>query len=217
MIILIASQKGGAGKTTIATNLAAKIATNYDVLLLDADRQPSATEWCVERKANYPDSPRVHCVQRYDDIEDTLEDLKGRYAYIVVDSPGRDSIEMRSAMLVADIVIIPARPSQTDLNTIPAVSRIINQSKKINPSVKIFGLLTMASTNSQVKEAKEAAEFFSDFPSIPLLDVVISDRKIYRDNMSEGLSVVETGHLSGSAAKAKEEIESLYKEIFGGN
>lgn len=217
MIILIASQKGGAGKTTIATNLAAKLAIDSDVLLLDADRQPSATEWCIERKENHPKRPRVNCVQRYDDIDDTLDDLKDRYEYIVVDTPGKDSIEMRSAMLVADIIIIPVRPSQTDLNTIPVVSRIINQSKKINPNVKVFGLLTMASTNSQVKEIKEATEFFLDFPSIPLLDVVISDRKIYRDNMSEGLSVVETGNLSDSAAKAKEEINLLYKGIVGGN
>ena len=73
MVILFAGQKGGCGKSTLATNVAAWLAVNkYDVILLDADRQGTSSRWAEYREET--DFPIVHCVQKYDNIASTLKD-----------------------------------------------------------------------------------------------------------------------------------------------
>lgn len=209
MIILIGSQKGGCGKSTTAVNICAALAVQgKDVVLVDADRQCTAANWAMDRTTN-PDLPAVHCVQKYENIRETLLDLSKRYEYVVVDAAGRDSRELRSGMTAADILLVPFRPSQPDLDTLPNLQEIIIQAKDLNEKLTVLGLLTMAPTNPVIHEADEAREYLSDYPDIKLLNSIIRDRKIYRDAMSEGLGVVEMNN-----PKANKEINSLMQEIF---
>lgn len=209
MIILLGSQKGGCGKSTIAVNLCAELVrTGADVVLVDADRQGTSARWAQDRQSRKA-SP-VHCVQKYDNIRETLFDLNKRYEIVVVDAAGRDSRELRTAMTAAHVLLVPFRPSQPDLDTLPALQEIIVGAKDLNPSLKAFGVLTMAPTNPAVNEADEARAYLSDFPEIQTLRTVIRDRKVYRDAMSEGLGVVEMDN-----GKAKAEIQLLTQEIMG--
>ena len=74
MIILIGSQKGGCGKSTTAVNISAELANKgHDVVLVDADRQSTAANWAMDRAENKA-LPKVNCVQKYDNIRDTLLD-----------------------------------------------------------------------------------------------------------------------------------------------
>lgn len=208
MIILIGSQKGGCGKSTTAVNICAELAnTNRDVVLVDADRQCTAANWVTDRSAN-ANLPVVHCVQKYENIRETLLDLNKRYQYVIVDAAGRDSRELRTGMTAANILLVPFRPSQPDLDTLPNLQEIITQAQDLNPELMIYGLITMAPTNPVVHEADEAREYLKDYPKIKLLNSIVRDRKIYRDAMSEGLGVVEMNN-----CKAIDEIRSLVKEI----
>jgi chromosome partitioning protein len=218
MIILIGGKKGGSGKSTITMNLASELARQKkDVMIVDTDRQSSTAEWATERIRNQSTLPEIFCVQKYNEIHTTLLDLNKRYEYVLVDTAGRDAPELRSAMIVANKLLIPIRPSQLDLNTIPDMQKIINESKLVNPNLLTLAVLSMAPTNPIVNEAKEAQEFLAEFPSITLLKTIVRDRKIYRDVVSEGLGVVEIDKTSESARKAKKEIQDLAKEIFNGN
>jgi chromosome partitioning protein len=111
-------------------------------------------------------------------------------------------------MTAAHVLLIPFRPSQPDLDTLPKLREIISQATDLNPQLKVFGLLTMAPTNPMINEEAEAREYFQDYPEIGLLNTFIRDRKIYRDAMSEGLGVVEMGN-----SKATAEIQELVSEI----
>jgi chromosome partitioning protein len=218
MIILIGGKKGGSGKSTITMNLASELARQKkDVMIVDTDRQSSTAEWATERIRNQSTLPEIFCVQKYNEIHTTLLDLNKRYEYVLVDTAGRDAPELRSAMIVANKLLIPVRPSQLDLNTIPDMQKIIQESKLVNPNLLTLAVLSMAPTNPIVNEAKEAREFLAEFPSITLLKTIVRDRKIYRDAVSEGLGVVEIDKTSESARKAKKEIQDLAKEIFNGN
>ncbi|MFN4186932.1 MAG: AAA family ATPase [Acinetobacter johnsonii] len=209
MIVLIGSQKGGCGKSTTAVNICAYLAKNgHDVVLVDADRQCTAANWAMDRSGN-KSLPIVHCVQKYDNVRETLLDLDKRYEYVVVDAAGRDSRELRTGMTAASLLLVPFRPSQPDLDTLPNLQEIITQAKDLNPELKVYGLITMAPTNPVVHETEEAREYLQDYPEIQLLDTILRDRKIYRDAMSDGMGVVEMNN-----QKATEEIESLMKEIF---
>jgi chromosome partitioning protein len=211
MIVLIGSQKGGCGKSTTAVNICAYLAKNgHDIVLVDADRQCTAANWAMDRSVK-KDLPVVNCVQKYENIRETLLDLDKRYEYVIVDAAGRDSRELRTGMTAANILLVPFRPSQPDLDTLPNLQQIITQAKDLNPDLKVYGLITMAPTNPVVQEAEEAREYLQDYPEIQLLNTIIRDRKIYRDAQSEGLGVVEMDN-----PKATEEITSLMKEIFNG-
>lgn len=208
MIILIGSQKGGCGKSTTAVNICAALAQNgADVVLVDADRQCTAANWALDRSAN-SDLPTVHCVQKYENIRDTLIDLDKRYEFVIVDAAGRDSRELRTGMTAANILLVPFRPSQPDLDTLPNLREIIVTARDLNPELVVFGLITMAPTNPVINETEEAKEYLQDYPEIQLLNTIIRDRKVYRDAMSDGLGVVEMTN-----PKATEEIKGLIKEV----
>lgn len=208
MILLVGSQKGGCGKSTTAVNLCAALAQKgADVVLVDADRQGTSANWEMDRREDST-LPPVHCIQKYENIRETLTDLAKRYEYVVVDAAGRDSRELRTGMTSANVLLVPFRPSQPDLDTLPKMQEIITQAKDLNPALKVLGLLTMAPTNPMVNEAQEATEYLEDYPEIKLLNTIVRDRKAYRDSMSDGTGVVEM-----SNPKAKDEINALLEEI----
>ena len=215
MILLVAAQKGGVGKSTTAVNIAAVLAQQgHEPLLFDADEQPTATQWWAERGINYPEHPKVHSRQAYGDIHELLPSLD--HDFIIVDAAGHDSVEMRSAMSVCDVLLIPFRPSQPDLNTLPHMSLVISKAQSINPDMKAFAFLSIAPTNHMLKSIEESKQAIAEFGNITLVDAVIYERSIYSNCMSEGLGVVEMVGNSPSVTKAKTEITNLVKEVLHG-
>lgn len=207
MVIVFGSQKGGCGKSTLAINTACYLKREgKDVVLLDADIQQSAANWVRDRE--HAQLQEVHCIQRYGDIKNTLKDLANRYEYIIVDVAGHDSKELRTAMLMADKLIVPFRPSQLDLDTLPHLSEVIDQAKIFNEKLKSYGLLTLAPTNPANQERKQALDYLSDFPILIPLSAMIHERKVYRDVISQGKGVLESNN-----AKAIEEFTQFMLEI----
>ena len=87
MIVLIGGEKGGTGKSTIATNLAAYLAgRGADVILLDSDQQSTAARWVERRNQNHPHLPKVHCVQKAGNLFETIRDLASRYQQVLIDA-----------------------------------------------------------------------------------------------------------------------------------
>lgn len=207
MIILVGNQKGGCGKSTTAVNLSALLAQlRIDVLLVDADRQSTATNWVTDRGDT--GLPIVNSVQKYDNIHHSLLDLAQRYQAVVVDAAGRDSRELRTGMIAADILLMPFRPSQPDLDTLPKMQELLTHARDLNQSLQPFALLTMAPTNPVINEIEQSKSVFGDFPEISLLETIIFERKVYRDGMSEGRGVVEMNN-----SKAAAEFISLVTEL----
>lgn len=208
MIRLIGSQKGGPGKSTIATNLAVAYArAGRDVALVDGDRQRSTARWYADRVENGHE-PAIACLEKLDNMRETLIDLNGRYDEVIVDVAGRDSKEMRTAMLAAHQMIVTVRPSQLDLDTLDHMSEVVADAQIYNPHLEVFGLITQAPTHPGVSESTDAGEYFADFPALPPLRTVIYERKAYRDVIPEGLGVLEWTN-----RKAAAEITALMEEI----
>lgn len=208
MIILIGGEKGGTGKSTIATNLAVQLALEgRDVILLDADPQGTASKWVGRR--NEQGLTVVHSAQKTGDIYKTTLDLGQRYEYVIIDAGGRDSKELRTGMVAADKMFIPIRASQADLETLPHVDELIGLARGMNQELQVFALLSMAPSNPLINEVAEAQELLQEFEEIKLSPSIIRDRKVYRDAMLAGKGVVE---LANSQAKA--EIQLLCDEVF---
>jgi chromosome partitioning protein len=209
MIVLIGAEKGGVGKSTLATNLAVHLAHHkVDVVLLDTDGQATCAKF-VERRDAAGIQPTVPCIQRMGDVASTLRDLAKRYQVVIVDAGGRDSREFRTSMAVADLLLSPTRASQADLETLPKVNELIGLARGINPNLKAAAVLAMAPSNPIIREVENARELLSEFPELELTDTVIRDRKVYRDALLAGKGVVE---MSNSQARA--EIQLLAQEFF---
>lgn len=209
MIILFGSQKGGVGKSTIATNVATELARRgHDVMLVDCDPQKTASNW-AQRRAEAGMEPAVHIVEKTGNVRATALDLAERYDYVIMDAGGHDNQALRTALTAADIIYTPTRPSQADLETMGFMSELIQTARDFNPGLAARAVISLAPTNPMINEAKEAQEFLGEFlEDMPLSKVFIRDRKVYREAMLLGCGVVE-----GDNSKAKAEIQLLVQEI----
>lgn len=212
MIVLIGGEKGGPGKTTIATNLAAmRTAHNKDLLLIDTDKQATASYWCSLREGADIE-PRVASIQKFGKaVRTEALSLKKKYIDIIIDAGGRDSSELRSALLVAEKAIFPIRPSQFDLWTLGRMNDLVDVAKEFNCALKAFIVINQVSPNPAVKEVEEAKELISEFENLTLLKTHICERIVFRRAAVQGMSVTE---YKPEDKKAVDEISSLYSEIF---
>lgn len=214
VIILIGGEKGGTGKTTIATNLAAMRArSGADVLLVDTDKQSSSSYWASSRDEDGI-SPRIPSIQKFGkSIKADIRDLANRYEDIIIDAGGRDSLELRVSMLVAEKLYIPLQASQFDVWTLARMNDLVEEAEAYNDHLKACVVFNRASTHPSVSELKDATEAIGDFSHLGLADSVIRDRIAYRKAAQAGKSVVE---LDPADPKACSEIGQLYAEVFNG-
>lgn len=212
MVVLIGSEKGGTGKTTVATNLAAlRSGENRDVLLVDTDKQSSASDWAAVRD-EVEGVPRVSCVQVFGkQVTSQVQDLSGRYDDLIVDAGGRDSVELRSTMVVADRLYIPVQASQFDVWTLENMEELVEKAQAINPELEAAVLINRASPHPQVREAEEAKEMLEGLDHLTFSGIVLHDRIAFRRAVSNGNSVAEP---SSPDPKACREIRSLYDVVF---
>lgn len=209
MIIVVGCNKGGAGKTTTAINLAVALAKRNDVCLVDADPQRSASKWQAMREQGKI-FPKINIVEKRDNISATLLDLNERYDFIIVDVAGRNSRELITGATVADIIIAPHQCSQQDLDTLVELEEQLEHIKDINPKLKAFVYHTLAMTNPLIQgnERNDFIEYVSEIKNVELLNSIAYYRRIYRQSYSDGLSVIETNN-----ENAKNEVNELVDEL----
>lgn len=214
MIILIGGEKGGTGKTTLAIHLAARrTALGHDVLLVDTDKQGSASSWCAIRDEEGKNA-RVACVQKFGKtLAADIRAMATKYRDIIVDAGGRDSVELRAAMTVADALYIPIQASQFDVWTLDQMNSLVEQAGVINERLKAFAVLNRASPNPSVREAQDAQAALADYEHLRPAAVVVRDRIAFRKAAREGCTVEE---LAERDTKAVGEITVFYEEVFGG-
>lgn len=211
MILLIGGEKGGTGKTTISTNIAALRALDgYDILLVDTDPQKTASFWGLTRDEN-SSLPRVTTIQKFDNVKKEIIALASKFDDIIIDAGGRDSVELRTSLLVADKAIFPLRASQFDLWTLAKINSHVSDARAINEKLKSFVMINQASSNPSVKESNSAGNFLDDFDELSLLNTVVAERIAFRKAAISGKSVKE---LVPEDKKASSEIMSLYEELF---
>lgn len=220
MIYLVGSEKGGTGKTTLATHLAAMCAlAGKKVLLVDTDKQASATAWASTRALHRSEQHQrgdITCVMGTGLVGYDIAQWAEQFDTVIVDAGGRDSVELRQSMAVCDYLLIPVRPSQWDVWSLNHMASLVREvARKTGEKINAHVVLNGCSSRSSDKEAAEVralivAEYAEQFD---VLDVQVCDRIAVRRAARDGLCVMELN--KGSAdAKAQSELEQLYQGIF---
>lgn len=210
MIVVVGGIKGGSGKTTIATNLAVMRSIEKKVLLVDADEQRSAWDWSQQREDYEPDLLKgffaTVCMSGKS-IHSNLAKLMSDYDDIIVDTGGRDTTSQRSALCIADRLILPFKPSSIDIWTLGAIKVILDEC--VNDELETYAVISQADPVG--RDNDEALEILQELDSVQTIDSMIGNRKAFRNAAAEGLGVCE---LFPEDKKATREMQSLYYEIY---
>jgi chromosome partitioning protein len=213
MIVAILGEKGGTGKTTLATNLAGMRATEgRDVLLIDADRQGSASYWAEKRSDQQPHVRTVQSVQKFGEgLMRTVRDLERRYDDILIDAGAGDSREGESALRVAHLAIIPVQPAGLDVWTLGLIDDRVGEAQAVNPALVAYVVLNRTSPNPKDHDADDAREAIDGCQHLHLAAGGICDRVAIKRAAPAGLTVMEYRPFD---AKAVDELQQLYALAF---
>jgi chromosome partitioning protein len=213
MIVLVGGVKGGAGKSTVATNLAImRSKAGFDVLLVDADEQETSKDFTnlrtEELKSN--GGAGYTCVALSGQLVRTqVLRLANKYDDIIIDVGGRDTTSQRAALVIADMVLVPFVPRSFDVWTLEVVAGIIAEVRTVNSKLKAVCFLNRADPRGQ--DNAETAELLSENKGLEFIQVALGSRKAFANASARGLAVVE---LKPGDPKAIEEIEALYNYVF---
>jgi len=184
--ILVASRKGGSGKTTLAVHLAtiAESPTS-PALLIDADPQGSASFW-YERRASQ--TPLLSAVA-VGGVAQVLADAKASgIATAIIDSPPHDAPGIAQLMRLADLAIIPTRPGPLDLAAVGATIEIARATK--TPFIVLLNATPPARADGEPSIVTEARQVL-DSIGAPVLTRYVSQRAVLSHSLITGEAVNE--------------------------
>lgn len=197
--LVIASQKGGVGKTTLAGHLgvAAEQSGAGPVALIDCDPQGSLASWWNERTAEAPLFASVEIANLANHMQ-ALD--KAGIKLAIIDTPPAVTNVIRAVLQVADLVLIPTRPSPHDLRAVGSTVELIEQAGK-----KMIFVINGAAARAKI--AGEAAVALSQHGTVA--PITLYQRTDFASSMIDGRTVQEIDPKSRSA----EEISALWNYV----
>lgn len=195
-IIAFAAQKGGVGKTTLAVNLAVRAAAlGIRTVLFDLDPQESATAWSERRSAELPHVEPLSSRRLSDGI--AAAETQG-FQLSIIDTPPAQGDQALTAAELAELVVVPCRPSLVDLDAIQATGRLLK-------STTTSGLVVLNAAPPTATQLINDARMIAEGTGMQVARTVVRERSAFRAAWPTGQGVTEYE----PAGKAAAEIDEL--------
>jgi chromosome partitioning protein len=212
-IISVVNQKGGAGKTNVSVHLAGTAnRRGFKTLLIDGDKQGTATQWAANAEEGAPFKIRVMgLANAQTKIAQEVRQYVDDYDLIIVDCPPAvDSPIPRVMLMISDLALVPVVPNPGDVWASTALLELAEVTQQThNPELQVR--LVASNVRPNTAMTKQTLKLLADMrESAPLLKSLVQQRTSYVEAMLVG----DSAHAFGSAAKpAIEELESLFDEV----
>ncbi|MGE4396077.1 MAG: AAA family ATPase [Sulfurimonas sp.] len=203
-IISVAHDKGGVGKTTIATNIIVQLLQQHKSIdVIDLDPKKHLTRFLARRQ-----DPRIKLFE-FNGIKELRKLFDNNKGILIIDVGGLDSDQTRNAIAYSDVVITPLSDSQIELDGLMEFKKVIRSLQAARADLRATILLNRIHPNTN-KTIEQLKEFIQQQPEVfKVFDTVVRDRAAYKNAYGEGKGVGEIG----GADKAAEEIFNLVKEL----
>lgn len=207
-VIAVLNQKGGAGKTTTATNVAAclRITHGAEVLLVDLDPQGSAVAW-GDARGDEPGDGHIPVMQMGKALPRDLPKVAHAFDYVVIDGAPQISELATAAIKAADVVLVPVQPSPYDIWACEELVGLIKAYQDLTEGrPKAAFVVSRAIVGTRLEgEVREALEEYE----LPVFAHGTCQRQAYANTVKKGGSVVELA----DGDKAHAEIRALTDEL----
>lgn len=208
MITVVGNLKGGSGKSTVAFNLAVWLAAHGErVSAFDLDPQRTLTDVAEVRS----DEGYTPLFSLHYGGADLVGEMSSKSGEVLVDVGTADMDALKSALSVADRIIVPVPPSQADIwSTQRFLSLISRNTAERNPRICVF--VNRADTHHSIRESDEAEEALGELEGVTLIKSRLHQRTAYRRSFSEGVGVFELMPWSKASKEFQAFAEILYPE-----
>lgn len=207
MIVAFLNQKGGVGKTTLAVHLAGELARNGQrVLVVDADPQGSALDWAQMRsQRGLPRTFGVIGLAR-ETLHQELPEAARGVDHVIVDGPPRVTALARSALIAADLVLVPVQPSPLDVWASAEVVALVREARVFRPKLRAAFVVNRRVVRTVIGRDVNAALRQHE---VSVLDSNVSQRVLFAECIATGQLARELDP-TGVAAR---EIAALATEV----
>jgi chromosome partitioning protein len=213
-VIVLASSKGGAGKTTGVVALASELAQKTTVSLIDADPNQHSAKWA--KKAGCPSNITLVENSTEETIIDDIDEAQEKTPFVLVDLEGTASMAVASAISRADLVLVPCQGSQDDADEAAKTIKLINrQSRVLNRPIRFAVFMTRTSPAITPRGLTFILEEFKS-AGVRVLESSLIEREAFRAVRTFGgiLGDLNPKQVSG-IDKAEANSRAFLKEVIG--
>ena len=204
MIVAFLNQKGGVGKTTLAVHIATAFAQRgRKVLLVDADPQGSSLDWSASRQIE-PLFPVIGLPTKT--LHKEMPAHLANYDDIIIDGPPRVNELARSAIIAADVVIVPIQPSPYDVWAAKEIVDLLSEAAVFKETQKSAFVINRKIVNTAI--GRDVVEALASY-QLPVLNAQISQRVTFAESATQGSTVLEVAPQSAAST----EINRLADEL----
>ncbi len=206
VVITVAQQKGGSGKTMLAANLAAALAPGKTVAVLDIDPQHSLARWHAIRAARVPEAAKL----TFSDVAGwqlagELERLRREHDVVLIDSPPVIDSDARRAIRGADLVVVPVQPSAPDIWAAEGTLKLAAEEKR--PACLVLNRVPPTGRQRETTEQDLRAR------NLVVLPATLGNRAAFSQAFAQGLGVTEAAPRTLAAAELRALLAAILQVI----